>query len=100
MCSRFEGHSLGLIEALSYGIPCIACEGTYMVDEITKFNAGWCGSSDVEGVKKALLDMIEEKECFDIKSIGAKKLAAIYSWDYIAKKNHIVYSKIMSIENE
>lgn len=100
MCSRFEGHSMGMIEALSYGVPCLATEGTYMVEEITEYGAGWCGESNVEGVKKALSQMIAEVELFSQKGKGAKKLADIYSWDKIAEKNHDIYVRIWKGESQ
>lgn len=95
MASRFEGHSLGLIEALSFGIPCIACDGTYMVDEIAEYGAGWCGESSKDGVINALRLMLGDKDQFGIKGRRAKKLADTYSWKSIAKKNHQIYQTII-----
>ena len=34
MTSRFEGHPMGLIEALAYGIPVLVTPGTNMAQEI------------------------------------------------------------------
>lgn len=95
MASRFEGHSLGLIEALSFAVPCIACEGTYMTDEISEYDAGWCGESSKDGVIRALQLMLEDKDNFGVKGHGAKKLADTYTWNSIAKKNHQIYQTII-----
>ena len=41
MTSRLEGHPMGLIEALAYGVPCLVSRGTNMYDEVLSSNAGW-----------------------------------------------------------
>lgn len=95
MTSRFEGHSLGLIEALSYQIPCIASEGTYMTSEISRFNAGWVCSTDVVGIVAAIKRMVEDKGCFAEMGRNAKRLAETYSWDNITQRNHCKYKEII-----
>lgn len=39
--SRFEGHPMGLIEALNYGLPCLVAPGSNMMEDIIESNAGW-----------------------------------------------------------
>ena len=88
MTSRFEGLPMGLIEALSYGLPCIVTEGTYLMDEIEAYDAGWGAGSSVNSIKESLLKLISESKLLPIKSSNAKKLAKRYSWDYLAQKLH------------
>lgn len=95
MTSRFEGHPMGLIEALSYGIPCLATQGTYMAEKISGYEAGWMAGNDVESVKRALRSMMAEKERFAVKGANALKLASVYSWDKIAQKTHAELEKIV-----
>lgn len=95
MTSRFEGHPMGLIEALAYGLPCLVTTGTNMREEITNFNAGWTADTTVDSIAKALKKMISERSLFEQKSTNAKKLAIQYDWNKIAKKSHEIYKKII-----
>ena len=61
MPSRFEGHPTGLLEALAYGLPCIATTGSNMREEIELADAGWTADNDAESIRSALLSMISDK---------------------------------------
>lgn len=91
MPSRFEGHPTGLLEALSYGLPCVATTGSNMRKEIDDNDAGWTADNEVESIKDALISMISEKELIDTKSKNARILAEKYDWNSIAKSTHDVY---------
>ena len=88
MTSRYEGMPMGLIEALSYGIPCIATDGTYMAEEIQKYDAGWEAGNNIDSIKTALLTAINEKNHYTRKSNNAIKLASNYSWKNLANNLH------------
>lgn len=85
LTSRFEGHPMGLIEALSYGLPCIITTGANMREEVKNYDAGWCSDFSFEGIKKSILDMVNQKTSYQQKSQNAIKLAANYEWDTLAK---------------
>ena len=95
MTSRFEGMPMGMIEALSFGLPCVATVGTNLSHEIEKFDAGWTAENTVDSVTDALTAMMREYCDIDKKGINARKLAATFSWDEIAKKSHDEYTKII-----
>ncbi len=95
MSSRFEGHPMGLIEALAYGLPCMATTGTNMRPEVEKYNAGWTADNTVESIALALEKMLKEREQLPQKSTNARTLAAQYDWDKIAKQSHQIYEKII-----
>lgn len=95
MTSRFEGMPMGMIEALSYGLPCIATIGTNMADEIKLFNAGWSALNNVECIEEALKKMVIERDCFEEKSNNSIKLADKYSWKNIAKRSHEIYENLL-----
>lgn len=88
MTSRFEGMPMGMIEALAYGIPCIATKGTFLMDEIQSYNAGWGAGYTEDSIKKAFTEMISDIETFPTKSKNAIKLASNYSWEAAAEKLH------------
>lgn len=88
MTSRFEGHPMGLIEALSFGIPSLVTEGTNMSVEIEEANAGWNAGNSVEEIAKTLGEMCADKDLFHDMGDNAIKLAQRYDWKTIAQKTH------------
>lgn len=95
MTSRFEGHPMGLIEALAYGLPCLATTGTNMREQIEKYNAGWTADNTVESIAAALEKMLKERDQFATKSTNARRLAEQYDWAEIAKQSHEIYGQII-----
>ncbi len=96
MTSRFEGHPMGLIEALAYGLPCVATTGTNMRPEIEQYNAGWTAENTVDSIVAALAKMLNERAQFAQKSAHARALAEQYDWDKIAQQSHQIYEKILN----
>ncbi len=87
LTSRFEGHPMGLIEALAYGVPAIVTPGTNMSKEICESNAGWvCNDVTVDEIVKMLRQLLAERNQLSIKSKNAMKLAKQYDWDILADK--------------
>ena len=85
---------MALLEALSYGIPCLVTKGTNMGDEIKQENAGWVADTNSESVKVAFLNLLDHLD-FAEKSNNAYKLAEKYSWDSIAALAHDEYQKLV-----
>ena len=94
MTSRFEGMPMGLIEALSYGLPCIITTGTNMKSIIVGASAGWGAEDNADSIKEALNSMLIEKSSFLGKSKNAVQCGQKYDWSEIAKDAHKVYEKI------
>jgi glycosyltransferase involved in cell wall biosynthesis len=88
LTSRFEGHPMALIEALSYGLPVAVTEGSNMRKEIAKSDAGWACDTSVNGVVAMLKAIIAEHSTFVKKGTNARNLAANYRWDNLAKAFH------------
>ena len=78
--SRFEGHPMAVLEALAYGLPCIASQGTNMADEIVASGAGWNAGETVEDVADAFSDAYHQGEQLLGYSIAARQMAEQYSW--------------------
>lgn len=97
--SRFEGHPIALIEALSYGLPCIATTGSNMRNEVEKYNAGWCADNEALSIADAIERMINEKQYISAKGYNAKSLAKEYDWQRIAQKSHEEYVEIIKGRN-
>lgn len=95
MTSRFEGQPMGLLEALSYGLPCLVTTGTNMRNEIEAQNAGWGADNNVKSIKKALLDMIASKIEYPEKGSNARALSKEYEWNNIARRTHTQYENLL-----
>lgn len=88
LTSRTEGHPMGLIEALAYGLPVLVTPGTNMAQEIQEADAGWITQCDIVGIQKALQIIIQERALLSRKGQNAMILANRYRWDMIAMEFH------------
>lgn len=95
LTSRFEGHPMGLIEALSYGVPCIVTEGSNMANEIKKHNAGWVAKNNSESIAVAFKELLNEINELSIKGENAYHLSRNYNWEKIAEDSHKVYQHLI-----
>lgn len=95
MTSRFEGLPMGLIEALSYGIPCIITQGTNMSLTVQQNDAGWICKNEIDSIRDSLIEMIRYKELLNKKGGNASLLGEKYNWDSIAKVTHNEYKKLI-----
>lgn len=96
MTSRFEGHPMGLIEALAYGIPVLVTPGTNMAQEIQQYNAGWVTDCDANSIAATLQKIVTERLLLVEKGRKAQLLAANYQWDKIAKDFHNQVKKLLT----
>lgn len=96
MTSRFEGMPMGLIEALSYGIPCLVTEGTNLAKDIKQFDAGWTAENTVESVENALRNLIISRNFFE-KGRNAVELSKKFTWDCIAKQSNLIYRNLIGV---
>ena len=79
--SRHEGMPMGILEAMSYGVPCLITEGTSLGDIVREYNAGWVAETNQESIILTLKRVLEEKDLLNNKSAQARKLVMEnYSW--------------------
>ena len=60
--SRHEGMPMGILEAMSYGIPCVITEGTTLAKHVEYFGAGWNAKNSSEDIANGLIQVLNEKE--------------------------------------
>lgn len=85
LTSRSEGMPMGVLEALSYGIPCLVTKETNVADVIDSHKAGWSCLTVHESVTSAFINAL--KEYCNNSSVYRKNaytLSGEYSWDRIA----------------
>ena len=95
MTSRFEGMPMGLIEALSYGVPCIVTPGTNMMKEIVDSGAGFGCELKAEKIAEAIMLAINKDTDLSKMRSNARNIAARYSWDEIASITHDIYMELL-----
>lgn len=94
--SRFEGMPLGILEAMSYGVPCMVTQGTTLGEEIEQANAGWMAATDAKSIAKKFERIIVDKNLFKEKSgCGRAFIEARFSWTKVAKKTVEAYKTLL-----
>lgn len=95
LTSRFEGHPMGLIEALSFGVPCLVTKGTNMAHEIKEADAGWTADINSKSLTDAIKILLNDSGSFAEKGKNALKLSKKYNWDVLAKESHQRYKELI-----
>lgn len=94
--SRFEGMPMGILEALSYSIPCLVTQGTTLGETIQKCNAGWMADTNAESVSSALKTAILEKDKYEEYGLNGRALVkGKFAWNQIAKDTLSQYEKLV-----
>lgn len=94
--SRFEGMPMGILEAMSYGLPCLVTEGTTLGKNIVNGGAGWCADTNSESITRTLLSCIVQKNLYDEMSIKAKILIEkLFTWENISRNTINKYKELV-----
>lgn len=84
--SRFEGMPLGILEAMSYGLPCLVTEGTSLGSIISEANAGWVAKTDAEDIAVCIQKAVFDRSKWMEYGINARKaVQEKFSWDAVAE---------------
>lgn len=97
--SRSEGMPMGVLEALSYGLPCLVTEGTNLGKTVRQYDAGWVTETSASSIAAGLQQAICERHLWAKKSKNARTLIEEnFLWDTVAKKAIREYKKIIGSE--
>lgn len=95
-CSRTEGMPMGILEAMSYGVPCLITKGTSLTGVLEKYDAGYSCETTAEGIANAIKKAVEQKHLLKEKSQNAINLIkSEFLWDSIAKDALEKYRKFI-----
>lgn len=95
--SRFEGMPMGILEALSYGIPCALTEGTTLATFVRNHAAGFASETTEEGVARMLEEVINRKSDLPGMVLPAKTaISEYFSWDTVARETVETYKTIIN----
>lgn len=95
--SRSEGMPVSIIEALSYGIPCIVTPETNMADIIEDYKCGWVTKLSKTGLLNSIKRAVNtyKNESYNLHK-NAKKAAEAYEWNSIATDSTTKYHNILN----
>ncbi|MFM0792713.1 glycosyltransferase [Streptococcus suis] len=97
LTSRYEGFPMTVLEALSYGNPCIVTKETNVLDEVVLNNLGWACSLDAQSIASAMLkaydDYLTSQEEYFANCVNY--VSSEYSWKRIAQ---ISYEELKKFE--
>lgn len=99
LLSRHEGLPTSVLEALSYGIPCIVTPGTNMDEIIDKNKCGWkvtANSNDIASLFSYIVTNIKYNEFSTMKLNARKFIEEHYSWNSISQIVVDEYRNILS----
>lgn len=95
-CSRTEGMPMGILESMSYGLPCLITKGTSLTGVLEKYDAGYSCETTVEGVASAIEKAVSQKYLLKEKSNNAITLVKEnFLWDNVAKGAIENYKKLI-----
>lgn len=97
--SRYEGMPMGILEALSYGLPCIITPQTNMAEFIQDSNAGWVTKLDAKEIADTIIKACHQYEDdFVGYSQRTYDLAKQFSWQKIAIESINSYTSVINKE--
>ena len=92
--SRLEGMPMGILESLSYGMPCLVTEGTTVGGFIEKYGAGWSAKTDAKSVFECIVRAVSERESLPLMVPAAQALIEDnFLWDKVTEANLASYRK-------
>lgn len=94
--SRTEGMPLGILEALSYAIPCLVTKGTTLGEKISETHSGWMAETDVNEIAIAIEKCVLERSLYsEIGKRGRLFVEENFSWSTVAKETVDIYKSLV-----
>ena len=96
--SRFEGMPMGILEALSYGLPVAVTQGTTIAPFVAENASGWTSSTDSSDIARMLVEAsAADREELALKSCSARNsVANAFAWDRVAEQAVSRYQALLA----
>ena len=99
--SRSEGMPLGVLEALSYGIPCLVSYGTRLGEAVESYDLGWACNADAGDIASSIRQAVGERYTLVSKSSKAVEyIRKNYEWDLISANAVKIYENLVENKKE
>lgn len=96
--SRSEGFPVSVLEALSYGIPCIVTPQTNVADIIQQYKCGWVTELDAKAMANTIVSACNQyRDAEDALHKHARRAASMFTWYNIAKQTESCYKSIIKV---
>ena len=96
--SRNEGMPISILEALTYGLPCLVTKGTSLDSIINSYGAGWGAETDAGAIANAIRQAIADRNSLAEKSRGALRCAEQFRWEKVVGDAVAQYEKLCQKE--
>lgn len=94
--SRFEGMPMGILEAMSYGLPVLITEGTNLGSYVKQYDAGWVAETSAKSIAKQIKSTVADRENWIMKSRSAVEIIEQnFKWDIISEQTVREYEKLI-----
>lgn len=101
LTSKSEGMPMSVLEALSFGVPCILTPGTNMADEVVDAGAGWKTELSAESIADTIkIAIVDLQSSYLQYHQAAYNMSKRYNWKLIAKQHINVMNAIADIERK
>ncbi|MBQ7595441.1 MAG: glycosyltransferase, partial [Clostridia bacterium] len=99
--SRSEGMPLGILEAFSYGIPCLVTYGTRLGEAVKSNDLGWACDADEADIASTIRQAVNERYTLVSKSLKAVDyIQKNYEWDLISSNAVKIYGSLIKDKEE
>lgn len=96
LLSRYEGFPMTILEALTYGNPCLVTEGTNMLNEIVENRLGWGTTTEPDQIAKDLQlaqqDFEQNRSSYQERC--STHVYSEYNWDKIARLSATIFKEM------